>query len=255
MKQLLCVVLVVLSHFVFADIPEKIKPYIIDSHHPAKIFLDSLMYQERLVKSKDALKAAGFKNVKPREHTRVIVTEHPLLPGYLLKLYLDPQQFHKQRPDWETWYARIRGAELLRDEIAVNGWENWFRVPNKWIYQLPEVPAAEDLNMAKNYILVVEKLDIHKGRNNLDRWHSDNLSERQLKAFFYLITRLGLWDCAKPENSPFCKDGKIAFIDTESWGEWPVEYEKLTRALSMGLRGFWKNLAANSNKVPKRKEE
>lgn len=70
----------------------------------------------------------------------------------------------------------------------------------------------------------------------------NNLQEKELLSALYDVLEItGLKDCAKPANIPFSQDGRIAFVDTQSWKEWPVDYNKLTDYLSPDLQVYWKN--------------
>jgi hypothetical protein len=47
------------------------------------------------------------------------------------------------------------------------------------------------------------------------------------------LRKLGLNDCAKPDNIPFCSDITIAFLDTQTHHQWPILYHRLTPYLSL----------------------
>lgn len=225
-----------------------VEPYILPEEHPAKAFLDALFFDNRPIASIETLKKAGFQNVKPREYTGVIVASHPDLPDYLFKIYTDQQSYHKKRPEWQTWLNRIEGALLVKEYIVKNQWERRFSVPQKWIYPVPH-PELAQARKRKDFILVVEKKDLVSASTNLKLWGSDAISKERLRILFHIVTALGLWDCAKPENAPFAKDGTIAFIDTESLGRWPVEYHKLHRALSTYNKGIWHSLIQRKDTI------
>jgi hypothetical protein len=65
-----------------------------------------------------------------------------------------------------------------------------------------------------------------------------------LKALYTVITELGLFDCAKPANCPISKDGRVAFVDTQSYHSKKVKYHKLTHFLSPNMRQYWLSLIA-----------
>lgn len=235
-------------YYINDEIWNWVKPYFLPSCHELKPCLDKIFSEKRVLASVETLKTAGFKNVHPRRYTGVIVASHPKMPGYLFKMYTDKQSFHKDRPEWQTWLCRIWGTKLIKDKIESLHIENWFSVPEKWLYCVPN-PEYANGNRRKDFILVVEKKELVSPRKNTEYWRSDAVTKDRLKSFFYLVTSLGLRDCAKPDNAPFCKDGKIAFIDTEVVGEWPIEYQKLTSVLSLKRKGTWKKLIRQQREV------
>ncbi len=83
---------------------------------------------------------------------------HPLIKGYLFKVYLDVQ------PDiceWSNWVRRIEGAHAIRACIKRHGYKH-FSVPHKWIYPLPPEPSPpfSEKYHRKNFILIVEDMHI-----------------------------------------------------------------------------------------------
>ncbi len=85
-------------------------------------------------------------------------------------------------------------------------------------------------------------MDLYDSDQNYEIWKSDQVTEELLTDFYTLCEELGLKDCAKPENAPFSKDGRIAFIDTQTTQAWPVRYKKLTPYLSEERQVLWKKL-------------
>ena len=71
------------------------------------------------------------------------------------------------------------------------------------------------------------------------RREEDKLDKRIVRIF---LTEEGLKDSVFPDNIPFTKDGKMAFIDTEHHHLWPVDYYRLERYLSPEMKTYWKNL-------------
>jgi hypothetical protein len=129
---------------------------------------------------------------------------------------------------------------LINREIAIHHWEKLFKTPKKWIYLLPEYPAPPKEFIRKNFILIEE--DVYTLDASI--WKSELVTYELLDAFYRLLEDLGLNDCAKPENAPFCIDGKIAFIDTESHDAWPVRYKKMVPYLAPKMQDYWKVLTS-----------
>lgn len=216
-----------------------VAPYLLPSDHPIKPIVDDLFTSSRVILNIKSLKAAGFNAAKPRKFTKLIVTTHPALKGYIFKLYLDAQRPHKDKPEHAFWILRVRGAEKVRCEIKRRGVEKLFKVPRKWIYALPKqkIPTGYD---QKFYILIEEDMDIFSDRKNKRLWASDFVTPTLLRHLYDILKAVGLKDCAKPSNVPFGKDGKIAFVDTQSFGSKAVPFDKLTPSLSPKNQEYWK---------------
>lgn len=220
----------------------KIAPYLLPYDHPVKARLDRIFSQARVILSVKSMQKAGFICPKPRKFTHLIVTKHPALPGYIIKAYLDAQRYYKNKPEYDHWIKRIQGAHAIRQYIQEKHLEPLFKVPRKWIYLLPVEPEILEGFLKKYTILVEEDMDIlDKVENNL-RWESDIVNETLLDILYALLSELGLRDCAKPDNIPFAEDGRICFIDTETYNASHVLYEKLTPFLSKPMRRYWEKL-------------
>lgn len=214
---------------------------LLPAYHPLKPQLDYLFSSSRVILSLDTLKKAGFEFSDPRKFTNLVIAKHPLIPGYIFKLYLDAQRHHKGKPEHYFWMLRVIGAHLVRHEIEVNHLQELLKVPQKWIYKLPKKPSVPNGYMTKNYILVEEDMQLFSDKDNEMLWKSSFVTQDHLKAVYTVLTNVGLSDCAKPDNIPFSVDGRIAFIDTQTHGN-DVRYENLTSSLSPDNQIFWKSI-------------
>ncbi len=222
-----------------------VKPYLLPEQLPLKAKLDALFSASRVTLSLDSMKKAGFINPKPREWTRLIVTKHPDFPGYIFKIYLDAQRYHKNKPEYIQWIQRIKGVAAIQKEIDKRGWQNDFKTPKKWIYQLPDEPSPPKQFVRKNFILVEEDMDILDHDSNYSAWSVIPLE--LLNKLYVLLETVGLHD-SKPDNIPYSQDGKLAFIDTQQINTWPVAYKKITPFFSGDLLSYWKELIKNARK-------
>jgi hypothetical protein len=221
---------------------KSVLPYLLPETHPAKPKLDAIFSSQRALLNLKTLEKAGFRNPKPRKYTHLIVTSHPDLEGYVIKLYVDAQRYYKDTPEWKYWILRIQGAHAIEHEIQRRGLQEYFKVPKKWIYAVPGKPQPSEEYLTKNFILIEEDMDLCTSKMNHSLWKGSTTDKELLQSLYSLLEDLGLKDCAKPDNVPFSIDGKIAFIDTQTWGEWPVLYEKLTPFLSKEMKAHWKKL-------------
>lgn len=225
----------------FLELKETIAPYLLPANHPVKAKLDKLFASSRAIFNLDTLKEAGFNKSKPRKFTKLIVTKHEKFPGYIFKIYLDAQRPHKDLSEYQYWLLRIEGANKIRQMISDNHLEAVFKVPQKWIYVLPKKHLPAKGYYTKYTILVEEDMDILPNQENKELWASDKVTHEQLDKLFLILKEIGLIDCAKIDNIPFCRDGRIAFIDTQSHGM-EVEFENLCYYLSKSNKEYWKSI-------------
>ena len=217
----------------------EVAPYLLPDDHPIKPTLDHIFNTSRATLNLHTLTEAGFTKAKPRKFTKLIVNRHPEMPGYLFKLYLDAQRYYKDKPEHHHWLMRIQGANRIRTMISERCLEGEFKVPRKWIYKLPSSHQPSSGYLAKHYILITEDMDILSGKENEEAWASDWVTPKLLDDLYGILKDLGLHDCAKPDNIPFSRDGRIAFIDTQ-YCDQSVDYKRLIPFLSESNKSHWK---------------
>jgi len=221
-----------------------IAQYAMPQDHPIKERLDALFRAQRVIFNIDTLKDAGFNKPVIRNITKLIVTTHRDLPGYIFKLFLDIQRPYKEAPEYDYWISRIRTANAIRNAITERNLESEFKVPHKWLYVVPSSPKPPLGYFTKHYVLVAEDMDLYSEKNNVAIWKSNTVTQGLLQDLYGLLKDLGLQDCTKPENIPFSKDGRIAFIDTQFMNR-KVVFKSLTSSLSPSNQIFWKSLINN----------
>ncbi len=216
------------------EVWELVKPYFLPSNHPLKKQLDTIFSRERLTQNVNVLSRNGFDRCYIRSFSHLVVTKHPMLRGYWLKLFTDEQDI----TDYPILIHRIKGAHAIREAIDQHGYNNFFSVPNKWLYPLPPEPSPPSGHYRKNFILIAEDMNIYKKKDNYKKWHS-KISPPRALAIYTLLQELGLNDCIYPFNLPFCENGKQAFIDTEHHHNWPVRFHSMTQHLPKALENYW----------------
>ncbi len=221
--------------------------YLIPNDHPAKEILDEIAASSPFSVFHDmkSMTLAGFEEVDPQPNTGIIVTRHPKLVGYIIKAYLDTQEYYDGRPESYYFEKRAEGARLLREAIATYNYEHLLKVPIKWIYKLPQktsLPLPAHCKR-KKYILIEDDMDIVSDEENKMMWKSPCATKELLSALHKVITLYRFRDLAKPANCPFSKDGRVALVDTQSFYKKKVGYKKLTRALSPEMQQYWNSLS------------
>jgi len=213
----------------------KLSPHFLPESHPLKPKLDKLFLTSRVVQTSETLLEAGFENPYPRPFSLTIVTKHPKLKGYIFKLFTDSQEIE----EWPFLHQRLRGAHLVRKAIKKHGFEEYFKVPEKWIYPLRADPESLSHVHKTYFILIAEDMNVLKKMHNYAQWAGATMTPKHLDAFYTIVQEVGLSDSVHAFNAPFCKDGKIAFIDTQHFHTWPVPLQNLTRYLTKRLQPYW----------------
>jgi hypothetical protein len=220
------------------EVWERVSPHFLPPEHPIKQQLDKIFKKHRVLDSEKSLAKAGFTGGVIRKWTRLVVAKHPKMKGFVFKAYLDTQHPHRGLPEYEFWLKRIEGTRILKEYIDAHHWQDEFKVPRKWIYPLPEKPHAKG-KYPKNFLLIAEDMDIYSDAENERIWESDLISPTLLDHLFQMITDLGFRDCAKPDNIPFARDGRVALIDTQSFYEPSVAYGRLLHHLNPANKAYW----------------
>jgi hypothetical protein len=223
---------------------ETVKPYLLPSNHRIKHKLDKIFKASRATLNEKQLKKAGFTEPYHRRYnTKIVVSRHKEIPGYLVKLYTDDQV---DIVDYSHLIHRIRGAQSIKNSIEKHGYEKYFKVPRKWLYPLPPVPSPLSAKGGKNFILVVEDMQILSRRSNYDKWKGKVMTKDRARAIFTVMKENELKDTIQPFNLPFCRDGKMAFIDTEHHHSGAVAFQSMTRHLPRSVRSYWEELISGS---------
>jgi hypothetical protein len=230
------------SPYVSNSVWQKAKKYLMPEDHPIKSELDQIFSKSRALCDMHSMEGAGFVPALPRHHNQMIVTRHPRLPGYLIKAYLDEQDYFKKKPEYYYWFKRLKGAQLIENAIITHQYGHLFKVPKKWIYLLPDEPSPPPHYLRKMFILVVEDMELFDDKTNEQIWGSEWVTKELLKALYTIADELGLYDTTKPDNCPFSLDGKVAFIDTELYHKKPVKYYRMNPYLSPSMQTYWKKL-------------
>lgn len=221
------------------EIWNQLKPYFLPIDHPIKPILDEIFQSATLITNRESLVAAGFKLKTAKQPGNLSVGKHPRLKGYLVKIYLENQD----ACEWDNFYKRVNGAEAIQACIRRHGYQQYFKVPKKWIYPLSfhsrEQPFPDIF--PKNFILVVEKMHLLSQHEN-GKAFKELITPDILDALYHIIDELGLFDSIFRGNIPFNKKGKICFIDTEHHHLWPVNFANLERYLSPEMCNYWQSL-------------
>lgn len=218
----------------------EVKPFLIEENHPAKKALDKIFkkYNFRIIQNDLNLLAAGFTAFGERHTSGMRVLMHKNLPNYVIKTYLDE---HLDKVDWMYCVYRVKGRNAIQEVIESRNCERLFVTPKKWIYKIesPHKPPSS-LN-EQHFLLVTEFIDILSREKNREKWKT--VPNREvLWNLYHILQDTGAKDCNFVDNIPYCKDGRIAFIDTEATHLWPINFNKLDHYLSPAMVQYWHQL-------------
>lgn len=214
-------------------------PHFLPENHPIKATLDRI-FSERVTLTTSTLSKAGFTTPQPRRASKTIVSKHPKLSGYFVKCFTDEQ---KGVDDWKKLKRRIDGVEAIKKAIKRNHYESIFKVPQKWIYPLPAEPSPPKNSSRKNFILIAEDVNIFVKEENYAAWRGPLMTRKKVEAIFTMLNEEGLCDSVYAFNIPFTRDDKkLAFIDTEQWNCWPVNFKRVREYFSPLMAKYWDQL-------------
>lgn len=216
---------------------EHLQPHLLPMDHPLKPTLDKIFRSARVTENKATFMGAGFL-FHDRIGRRRVIARHPKMVGYLIKTYLDTHRTSVE--DGLVWLNRIKGAKQFQDCIDRHGYNHLMKVPRKWLYPIPGRRSRSPY--PKGYALIVEDANTLSHSANYQKYATE-VTKEQLHAIYVMLTENKAFDCIHIFNIPFCKDGKIAFIDTEGLNmERPISFWKMTDKIPHHLRPYWENL-------------
>jgi len=228
--------------YVSEELWNSLSPYFIPAESEEKAILDSIFSQRRVLSSIKSMVKSGF-ILLTHPKDKIIVAKHPYLKGYLIKAYTDNMNF----PDFYWWKKRIDGVRVIEQKIIEYGYQKIMKVPKKWIYPLPAEPSPlKGAKYRKNFILIVQDMEILDKKHNFKAYKT-KMTPHILDAFYIMLTNLMLIDSIYADNTPFCKDGKLAFIDTEHSLDTtrPVAITTVAKYLSPKMYSYWEQLIVN----------
>lgn len=180
---------------------DRVKKYLLPTGHYLKPLLDQIFIHPNILSNESTLKSAGF-SLLFKQSSGMIIASHPLLKGYLIKLY--PYSVNKTNFKWML--DRCEGAENIRTLIKEKNLK-YFEVPDKWIYCFPGSPIEG------GGVLVVTNMNLVTKEESKRAW-KNKITPAHLEELFCILCH-GFASCYLPYNIPYTKNGKFACIDTE----------------------------------------
>lgn len=230
---------------------EAAKPYLLAENHPIRPKLDRIFSKRRVMYSSGSFKASGFKRSHQGRVSHILASGHPHLEGFFVKGFPDTDLAITN--DWKKLIHRIVGANCVRECIANHGWEKKFKVPQKWLYPLPSEPSPPESSkvLRKTFVLIAEDMRILEHEKN-NKLYKHKMDKKTIDMLFTILQEVGLYDSVYPFNVPFCKDGRLAFIDTEHHHRWPVAFHRFTKYFSKSAAQYWEKLIKEKGAPPQK---
>lgn len=220
------------------EMKKAMRPFLIPLDHPMRQVLDAIFTSSRVTQDEFTLAAAGFSTLSSRPRTFLKVVRNAALPGYLLKLQLDSELRRKEgKPTWRWLVNRCQGAENIRALIKRDKLQ-YFTVPKKWLYPLPEDPSPPKGEgfIRQVVVLVVEEMDVVDHDASVKAW-KEAVTYRIVDELFWIIAH-GYASSCIDINIPYCHDGTFSCIDTEHPKRTP-DFGRVRHHLSDEMRDYW----------------
>jgi hypothetical protein len=231
--------------YVTEEMWNTLSPYFLPEHFPEKAILDEIFSQRRVLGSHKMMQKSGF-IILSAENDKIVVAKHVSLKGYIIKAYTDEMPY----ADWYWWKKRIDGMRVIQAKINELGYQGIMKAPKKWIYPVPPKPDTKEGANRKNFILIAEDMEILSYKKNL-KAYKNKMTKEILNAFYTMLTELKLIDSVYADNTPFAKDGRLAFVDSEHSLDtsMAVPITEVAQYLSPEMHRYWEQLIVNG--IPK----
>lgn len=215
--------------------PGEIKPFLIqDKNLKAKCNL--LFKKKNILQNCESLKACGF-IVVGKHPCGYWVFKHPDCKGWLFKIFCDDQC---QDDKLTIFLSSCIGEALIRDYVLTNCLGCYFIVPKKWLYPIYKKKTKRESPSA--YVLLEQEIHCFQGIRNEIAWKCFWVTKDLLNCLHHLTCDLGLEECSKIENIPFCKKRKIVLRETHCHSKCHPDFMLLTPCLCEEMQRHWCSL-------------
>lgn len=222
-----------------------VQEYLLPYSHPLRKKLDKIFANADALKDRKSFNKNHFYAPHWKGGRHTVVAKHFAVKDFIFKLFLDEQGIQEE---WRVLMRRIIGARTISGEIERKGWGKIFKVPGKWLYPI-QSPSRLSSSEGVHFVLVAENVGKLSPETNWKLWKHSNLKEPFLKKLYTLLSTLGLKDSVYIDNIPFCKDGRVAFLDTEHFDAFPVPYWKLGAFLNKKTKNSWEKIYTHDERL------
>lgn len=206
--------------------------YLLPENHKLKPILDSIFTSCSVIKNPSNFKAAGFKTISLRRRGFLRIANHPLVKGYVFKVYLTHETNYSLDSCNARFTQRCKSARAVRQIIKQYNL-NRFSVPTKWLYniQLPDSRTA--------YVLIARDMHLLSRAQCRRAWRKkmNRIGLKQL----YTVFHAGYSSTKLASNIPYTRNKKFSFIDVETYQK-KIDLTKVDNYLSPKLRPVWREI-------------
>lgn len=218
------------------EMKKMIVPHLLPLDHHVMPILDQIFSEPRVLKNEQSLRNAGFSIIAIQAKSSMVVARHPLVPGFVFKIYRDSEPTgRKGMPGWECLAIRCKNAKKVKKIIDKNCLIH-FTVPDKWLYLLPITHSKKN---HQPVILLATDMEIESRKNTKQAWKTlitpEHLDE------LYIILKEGYGSCFLINNMPLTKHGTFAFVDLEK-PKRKLNMDKVGTYFSRDMRLYWHTL-------------
>lgn len=224
------------------------RPHLLPLGHIIKPYADSVFSNGRPTQTEQTLAEAGFIVLFAQPYSFVKVCKHPLIHGFVLKIYLDNETRIKEAMrGWEWLCRRCEGVQSIRMLIKRKKITH-FTVPHKYLYPLPYIPTEYIPGLPRQkFVLLATDMQLVSAAESINAWKT-KVTKKVLDELYYIVSH-GFGSCYLPYNVPYSKKGKFAFIDTEyPKRDLTIKYKKVNKFLSPEMSDYWNKLIRSAGK-------
>lgn len=213
-----------------------VNQYLLPENHKLKSILHSIFTDYRVIKNPANFRAAGFRTISLRPKGSLRIAKHPLVKGYLFKVYLTDETDYPLNQCNEKFILRCKNSRAV-NRIIKQYHLNRFSVPPKWLYsiQLPSLHTA--------YVLIARDMQLVPRSRCMSAWR-EKMNKNGLKQL-YTVFHAGYSSTQLASNIPYTKKKKFSFIDLETCQR-QLDLTKVDRYLSHKLRPVWRKIVKNN---------
>lgn len=219
---------------------QRIHGHLLPADHDARPFLDALYSQNRVTQDRRSFTDAGFILLRPTKNHGRLIGYHPSLPDFIIKALSDGYKFNEA-----LLFRRAEAAKEMRQVIGQYQL-SYVRVPETYVYLLPEEFPRKSTRYRKNFLIVQERLDILSGRERDYYWSNPEVwSEAFLDELFTFMMNVSISDL-HGDNVLLTSDlQQVAFIDLERSGNSGEACHYIFQSLPKRWQPYWRELQRN----------
>ncbi len=213
-----------------------IEPYLLPLDHPAKELLDLVFPTQDVIENEETLINSGF-ITKIQHGSSMVVAKHPLVPGYIFKIYRNSRPIGRDNMEgFECLALRCKNAKKTRSVIAKHNIIH-FKAPEKWLYPLP-ITSKNLKKHLQPIVLIATDMELEPRETTKLAWKN---ADKEALNELYIIFKEGYGSTYLINNIPFSKHGVFAIVDIEK-PKRKLNIKRVEKYFSPDNKAYWKKL-------------